>query len=129
MCFYVSNNLKHRRVKVAKKDIICYKVLINEKKHKFLYAPLRSFTYQIRRNCFFSFTKKQKLKVILFGSRYQIHEGFHSFSNKKKLRGKIGFGSRKAFLCVIPKGSEYFYNPEKMEYVSEYIRVVKQIYL
>jgi hypothetical protein len=50
-----------------------------------------------------------------------ICKGFHSYSNKRK----IIWCPDRSFYCVvkgiIPKGSEYYYNPDRHEYVSNQI--------
>ena len=111
MCFVIHKD--HPKAKVAEKDIKVYKVLENNR------GRLIS-TYQ-----YFKYNPKQlyhsKIVIEPWREKLLIDEGLHSFSSLKGVDDHISCCAWEACVCefIIPKGSEYYYNPDKQEYVSD----------
>ena len=125
MCFYIHED--HQKVKIARKDITCYKVLRNINSR--YYAPYQCVEYR--------YNKLKKSKIITrprpgtFGSG-TIDLGLHSLTDLKSVKRFINrtllvYSGDPVFEAVIPKGSEYYYNPYKGEYVSNQLMIVKRI--
>ncbi len=120
MCFHIHNN--HKEVKIAKKDITCYKLLVkrNPSDIGIFISPYRNYEY--------NFNKKTLYKVNNFIKTYKTYDtisitditkGLHSFSSIKGLKDKHWLSTYNiAFKCIIPKGTKYYYNPDDKEYVS-----------
>lgn len=127
MCFIV-HDIHLPQVKIAKKDIVCYKVVFWESKlnayipliwsehvryrlgtvHKALDdygVPIRSLEIIIEK-----LGRKDDLE------RYVVNEGIHSFKREQIL---MGTGNGVCLKCVIPKGAEYLENDHT--YVSSQI--------
>jgi len=107
MCFHIHRN--HFRAKVAEKDIRVYKLLCyyNERFH----SPFCYFPYIPKKNY------KSKIVKILGG---YIANGLHFYSSLEWAKYNVSGIGRKNVICefIIPKGSEYYYNPDTKEYVS-----------
>jgi hypothetical protein len=112
MCFYPGKSAK---VKVAEKDIVCYKILLGDDLGA-VYA--------------YPYLKNKRTPVIELKIRQNsleksyITRGYHSF---KQLKSAIvsGFAWEHIGKFVIPKGALYYSN--KSEYVSETIIFVKRL--
>ena len=107
MCFYIHH--KHRKPKIAKRDINCYKLGMK--------IDETSFKSEFQEHLY-NFGEKQT-ELELSPIHDIIMAGYHSYSNKRKLR----FGFPYRVKCIIPKGSIYYYNPCMKEYVSSNIIV------
>jgi len=131
MCFYVQS--KNKDPKIAKRDIVCYKIFrTNDIKTKHVLSLYQDFKYRygvlyeldgyinpITRNKSWGKGKEQIIEV-----------GLHSYSSKRQAQKEINgyfVGRRKIYECTIPKGSTYYYNSDRKEYVSDQIIINKQI--
>ena len=109
---------KHPEVKIAKRDITCYKEVIKHRLSKYITSLFKDFVYKIG--------IEYKQKMIVTGRWIDV--GFHSYSNKAVLSKDNRFGYEIFFVkCIIPKGSEYYYNSYWCEYVSNQI-IIKEIF-
>jgi len=115
MCFIIDYN-KHPEVKIAKKDIRCYKNLIKDKESK-LISPYYNFEYELGKR---ESTEMRKQNII-------IQAGFHTYSCKYKALSKKYFSSELTFKAIIPKGSRYYYSSVYKEYVSNSIVITEKI--
>jgi len=116
MCFIIDE--KHPDKKIATKSIMCYKVLkmVDNK----LRSPYQNFSYKLGR----------KYTSRLGKECGYINKGLHSFSSKEAaLYERDDWYASKyiIFICKIPKGSEYYYNPTNQEYVSNQLIITKQL--
>jgi len=112
MCFDISN--KHPNAKIAKRDIICFKVL------QVWGKELRSPT----RHCLYRYDEIMPQRQLIPSPYYEyINCGYHSYSNKKKsdYRGwGNGTGGKILVQCIIPAGSTYYYNERDLQYIQLY---------
>ncbi len=118
MCFETT---KSARAKIAKTDIVCWKVLRLDN------TPI----YECRNPPYIKgkINPNVKIKKVIDFGEYSINEGYHSFKEKKVPRGYMI--AREQFRnypqClkkfIIPAGTRYFEN--ETEYVSETIMLVK----
>ena len=121
MCFEIHS--RYPKPRTAKKDIVCYKSVYatfdDDGEYREFYSVYQTFLYRIGTE--YSLGKELKVRDGL-----SIDEGFHSFSNKKKLKpwNTDEFAHLK---CIIPAGSTYYYDPLDREYVSDRIRIVEEI--
>lgn len=110
MCFFISE--KYSKEKIAKKDIVCYKRLKINPTGNFL-SPYQKKPYKL------NILYRSRLEL---SSYHTIDVGIHSYSCKKRatrllnrVRGEVLVKS------IIPKGSRYYYNQIRHEYVSNRI--------
>lgn len=142
MCLYVNN----KKVRVAKKDIVCYKIVIKERK-KWIYRIFHKPTY--RAPFYFNYIYQLKKLNDLGKSLYVaispeelcgvVHEGFHSFvdiQDAKRMLSESCYRYNKGWTivqCVIPKGAEYVKGTIDLSenspasYVSDEIICVKEV--
>lgn len=107
MCFLI--NEKQSRLKIADKDIVCYK--------RFKYGEcLKSATLGVP----YVFGRKYEQEPLKRRGMY-VDEGYHSYSTASKALKSIYSQLHTVVRCVIPKGSEYYYNYWYSEYVSNRI--------
>lgn len=144
MCLYITN----RGIQIAKEDIICYKILVKERKkwiprifHKSTYrAPFnRHYTYQLkglndlRESLYISCPVYPEVSPCGV-----VREGFHSFADIRDAERMLfewdyipGVG--KIVQCIIPKGAEYIKGTiglsqnSPANYVSNKIICVKEV--
>lgn len=122
MCFYVDPN--HSRVKVASKDIFCWKVSNRKQKRGKFKSLHEEFYYDMRRKYYDSNTVLVNDELV-----GKVDRAYHSYSDFYKAslgdRGGRGFNNPFKFncfvLCIIPKGSRYAINPDNKEYISDTI--------
>ncbi len=139
MCLKIRNTKESRTLWVANEDITCYKVL--DVWGKQIISPYQSFKYKIGK------LYKAKLKVAPVDKIDGIHrfkgndkwtddtiidfiyKGLHSYTSLKALnkRQYYNFFGYNTFKCIIPKGSEFYIDPIRGEYVSNQIIIVKEI--
>lgn len=143
MCFYIHK--QHQEVKIAEKDITCYKVLAKYGKHKYESLHKRHMYLMGEIETVENFTfdtgnynnLKNSPERIPYSSESSyakaITVGLHSFSDIGRATFELVEGMRdpsnrrrknsKLRLCVfkIPKGALYYYNPVDDEYVSNEI--------
>lgn len=108
MCFFIHEY--HAEKKIANRDITCYKYLYNNFR-----SPYQGKLYRLNK------LYKSSIRMIIdFDIIPIITIGLHSYSCKRfairqmKAEGILVKG-------IIPKGSEYYYNPVRHEYVSNQI--------
>jgi len=112
MCFHIDKE-KHPKVKIAKQDIICYKRLVSNNGR--LTGVYFDYNYVLGA---LNYQPLYKMEI----AAGKIHFGFHSYSNKKKVHEFYT-----SYICIIPKGSEYFYNSRYQEYVSNQIIIKEEL--
>ena len=117
MCFIIHE--KYPEEKIAKKDIVCYKILERNSTVDFL-SPYQKKHYKL------NILYRSRLELSSY--RITIDIGIHSYSCKKKATYWIN-KVRNGVLAkgIIPKGSRYYYNPTMHEYVSNRIILQKII--
>lgn len=96
---------KSKKPKIAKKDIICYKVLeVRDGKY---YSPVMLFRYDLDvlyKSC-------GEPHVTYNGSRYEVDRGmFHAYTSKNTAYNSLllVWRGRCVFPAIIPKGSKYY---------------------
>ena len=124
MCFNISN--KYPDVKIAKRDIPCYKVLsfVNIR----IISPIKGHTYFTTYDPDGSvYDIEDKFSFDYnYSTAVSIESGIHSFSNYKKAKRYMHDCTCDViYKAIIPKGTEYYYNPEDHEYVSLKLTVIK----
>lgn len=112
MCF----KTKGSKIKIAKKDIICYKEVRTIKNYYFknyCFSYYYDFKYEYDK----IYSNKSKLKLFIrwLFDKYVLSEGYHSYTTSENTNIK----------CIIPKWSLYLINKEGTEYVSTSIKVLK----
>lgn len=119
MCFYIDP--KHPDKKKAKRDITCYKIINKEWR-----SYIQIFKYVQGKTC--SDGDALDIEKHLFGMKV-IHRGYHSYSNKKIALHNCYQMAHKYMLvrCIIPEGSDYYYNSSLHEYVSNKIKITDVI--
>lgn len=106
MCFIIHDN--HPKEKIANRDIVCYKCLWDNFR-----SPYRYKLYKLNK------LYRSHITIdTLCGST--ITRGLHSYSYKRfaiRQMGSYGILVK----GIIPKGSKYYYNSDRHEYVSNQI--------
>ena len=127
MCFYIQKG-KNSKPKVAKQNITCYKVFYRSdcsgNQHgSYVKSYYQSFKYKIG-----VLYELDGYMVPIKGYRNDtIEVGLHSYSTRAKaFREKGGWDYKVIHECIIPKGSIYYHNDYKEEYVSDQIIIVKR---
>ncbi len=134
MCFYIRNTEEARTLWVAKEDIVCYKTMVNYNS-KVATSRYKNFIYILGR------VYKQKLEKIpkvtkeglyifpvVNGVWRTVSLGFHSYSTCQEARRNTGmWNTFSVYRCIIPKGSEFYYDRERKEYISNQIKIVKKL--
>jgi len=120
MCFVIHKD--HPKAKVAEKDIRAFKRLLWDEQSKALLTPVKFFKYKPNKLYKSSFTYSG------FTNNH-INKGRHSYSSLKKAK-LLSLWSSSKVICefIIPKGSEYYYNPKLEEYVSNKIMWTGRVY-
>ena len=121
MCFIIDS--LHQEEKIATEDIVCYKLLSNKNLY-YMQSPVQNTKYWHRvfkRN----FVIK-KSKLILYDSN-AIEVGLHSYSTYDALISHWLYqdykSNRRIYNAVIPKGSHYYYDSVRNQYVSDTLKV------
>lgn len=146
MCLYTTNT----KIRTAQKDIICYKVLIKERKN-WIFRIFRKPTYRAPFYNYYTYQLKKryclrKCLIHVFTTYpahpYKVGVGFHSFvdiQDAKRMLSKWydiygNRGRRQTIVqCVIPKGAEYVKGTIDLSenspasYVSDEIICVKEV--
>ena len=117
-------------MKVAKRDIVCYKVVhanvYTMNSEVILRSAYRNFVYVIGKTY-----KKRDVSFQNFAKRRIVNgEGYHSFT-KRVVRSaswlaKNSYSRSVSLKCVIPKGTAYFVG-KKGDKVSRALRIVSAI--
>jgi hypothetical protein len=132
MCFIVE--LKHSDHFIAKKDIVCYKILNEFCRHEWIddepktvfkiVSPFKGFTYELN-NLYKLFSPLMEINNGF--SEHTIQEGFHSYTKLRIAKNITHSNCESVFKCIIPKGSEYYVNDLYNEYVSNQIIIKEKI--
>lgn len=116
MCFIIDP--KHPEKKIAKRDITCYKVL----------NSLATSIYQLKPYELGVLYKQKMEDPIKKGlGDAKINIGFHSYSNIKRANLIVLLIGNYVYKTIIPKGSEYYYNSMRNEYVSNQIIIKEKL--
>lgn len=124
MCFYIDK--KNPNKQIAKKDIVCWKVLevLPNNKLMSIYYPVVYKKGKLKTS------RIDKITLNIFDNE-TINKGLHSFTNKNmaiiEYRWIKSIYNSKEFevvKCIIPAGSAYFVNRYKEEYVSNKIMML-----
>ena len=120
MCFEIHPD--YPEALIAKRDILCYKVLNQNKLRDDISSPFQLDPYFSKSSQDITVTKTVK-KIQRFDSA--IYEGLHTFSNYLRTWewSRDTFG---VYFAIIPKGTKYYYNSNKKEYVSEKLIVYRK---
>lgn len=121
MCFFAIK--KYGKIKIAHKDIVCYKTLMYN---------MQSF-WKYHQYYFDKLEPKLRLKNVCSDKEFvRIEEGYHSFSTEEKVMAEYEHWSYsyknliQMVKCIIPKGSRYYYDPDTSSYVSNQI-IIKEV--
>jgi len=137
MCFNI--HIEYPKKLIAEKNITCYKRVVRLKDEIVCnihhLEVMRIDTSKLRKSILLSPYRYQQYKTrVLYRSRLVdnkcngcIHEGLHSHSSLRQAEIKREDHYEKIIRCVIPKGAEYYYNPEEKEYVSNQLRTIKLV--
>ena len=107
MCFFIHEN--HKEKKIANRDITCYKYLYNSFR-----SPYKGKLYRLNK-----LYRSSICITMTICKTPIITRGLHSYSCKR-FAIKNGYGEI-LVKGIIPKGSKYYYNPDRHEYVSNQI--------
>lgn len=103
---------KAKPIKVATKDIVCWKVVepVNRHDSTRYKAIYRSFIYELGVN-YKLHTKLQRIDASIYSDGPEVKEGFHSYCTLKDLKScnafELRYNNYVIARCIIPKGSEY----------------------
>jgi len=123
MCFTVHE--KHRKVKIAKQGITCWKVF-TDRWQKNIVPYDQGFKSEYL-DFKYNFYKLYTGKLDLPDGR-EINEGFHSYSTIDKALS-VKSRNQSYVECFIPIGAKYYYNPRTREYVSDSIYIMDSTYV
>lgn len=119
MCFNIDT--KNPDVKVAETDIVCYKVLElaqMDGQDPYWRSSIRNFRYTLGE----TYSLAKKLSRTNDDTADEILEGFHSYSSEESVYSKAGGYLNGSCKFIIPAGSEYYFNENYKEFVSDRIR-------
>ena len=131
MCLH----LNYLELKIADKDIVCYK-LVEKTKIKGVYkSSFKKFEYIIRRlytnNINYSFANKviKETKVFISYIQYTEEGMFHSYASYlyPVILSPLPCGA--LLKCIIPKGAYYFegYFDDSPSYASSQIKILEEL--
>lgn len=143
MCLYLTNI---RKTRIAKEDIICYKILIKERKRG-IFRIFRKSTYRAPFNTHYTYQLKElndlgrslTIGINTYPDNLPVvREGYHSFvdvQDAKHMSSELYYipGVMKIVQCIIPKGAEYIKGTisqsptSPASYVSNKIICVKEV--
>lgn len=122
MCFYI--HPAHSEVKIAEEDIECYKILdsvvIN---YPIMISPYQKEVY-FRKGGSSEYVIKE-VKKFGFDETGNIHEGLHTHSTLETADNQRGWSER-VYKAIIPKGTKYYYDPDKKEFVSLKLKIYRK---
>ena|ERR1035437_712779 len=114
MCFTVRKNQSQQ---IATEDITCYKMFKDPEYFSvpdgIFRSPFQSFDYEKGKR----YDLGKELNII----EDEIDEGFHSYIRETAAIMAVAAVGREVAICIIPKGSKYYIDPVKEEYVSDSI--------
>lgn len=124
MCFIIHK--KHSTVKIAAEDITCYKI--------FKFSPLYKGKYLTPFQLQLVAAKSLMISDIEKGaldSSDELTYGIHSLTSlDAAVLFKENYFSKTETVfveCTIPKGSEYYYNPDTNQYISNQLQLGEEI--
>lgn len=135
----MSLEIKDINIKVAEKDIVCYKIvnkdiqsfndIMTGKKKIFTtyYGIVFGKTYcHIYNSRHVDLKFEEFIDQYSYKKRYRVVGGYHSYRTKEwiKVPDEPGIVLVE---CIIPKGTKYIEDDFGMYYVSETIRIVKEL--
>lgn len=129
MCFYISR--KHPELKIAERDIICWKLMLNCNRGyptNHVESRYEGYLYQLGYHYREDLGFKTYFSCAL--NNEVIGRGIHSYSTRREANEyfKNDYSDRAIIVeCYIPKGSSYYYNEFKKEYCSLDICLVQII--
>ena len=119
MCFIISKKRPNSRI--AKRKIKVYKTVVKVSSQIHLHL-IRSEIWQHIYSEGLQPTVELK-EVWCDWNKKKIQEGYHSYHlSRFELRTTIG-SLFSYIICYIPKGAEYYYNPDLKEYISNQIEI------
>lgn len=112
MCFIKKKRTD--KLKIAKKDIVCYKVSIRSTSC----GVPNDFTKFNPYYCWgFTYKQEKQATVIKLGTRnIEVNKGYHSYKNRRHLMNYWNGCDLYVGIFIIPKGAKYYENDQ--EYVS-----------
>lgn len=128
MTFIISKNSPNTRVKIANKDIECYKTL--ELSYKGNIVSLYSYDVYFNKGESKDFVLKEIKQLYVNKRDNSIENGLSSCSVYRRAqyyKSKAYIKERFIYAGIIPKGSRYYYNPDTEEYVSDKLIVFNNI--
>lgn len=122
MCFIIHE--KHPKKKIARINKTCYKVMYRGQE-KGEYISLYQWAKYSKRIIHTSEIDKPSYDG---DGNLEITNGRHSYSDIVMARMfKDVEDERVIVKCTIPRGSEYYYNPTEQEYVSNQIKIIREV--
>jgi hypothetical protein len=123
MCFFVSKSKGYSKKKIAIADIVCYKLFPKRKRRgnqygSFVVSKHRCFEYKLGETYY---EDSMKIEIDWYGQKI-INFGLHSFSSLTRAI-ENNWDTDIILKCIIPAGATYYYNPDRSEYVSDYITI------
>ena len=115
---YVIDNV----FKVAKKDIICYKIFDLTPRGK-LISPCRAMRYDFNTH-YYQTGVKFTFNINFFNSRIYIERGLHSFKRKDSCSV---YDNSALVKCIIPKESLYLMSSLEEHIVSDNLIITNEI--
>ncbi len=134
MCFYIRNTIESRTLWVAKEDIVCYKILKYNRA-----SSVQDFQYKLNKvykeplfvipKPSFGIYKIRMTEKGFMGDFYTpLYHGFHSYIElDQDLKNDAKRWWECVYKCIIPKGSEFYYDPVEKQYLSNQIKIVKKL--
>jgi len=122
MCFIISDKKNYSKERIAKRDIPCNKILLVKEDGKF--DGIFNYAVPLYELNVVSYAKDESqeqmdsFRVYIGIHKSEIFTGIHSYSRKRKLKIQWDSESEAIIYCRIPKGTKYYYNPSRKEYVS-----------
>jgi hypothetical protein len=126
MCFDISPYSD--AVQIAEKDIVCYKRLLPRydfrNNLKFIQSPYQDEIY-FKRGGSSKYINK-KVKEFTFNKNHSsIFQGLHTYIDLKYAKNRTD-RHEELHKAIIPKGTKYYYNNYRGEYVSLKLRVYRK---
>lgn len=130
LCIKGSYNSKcdpNKFKKIAKKDIVCYKVckLIFKNKKSIYQSICQQFNYELGYH-YYQTDKKFRYGYGYGGGYIAVFVGLHSYTQLNKAKSNSLKKIHKIIECVIPKDSEYFVGVDN-DYVSDNLIFIKEV--
>lgn len=126
MCFVISR-ARYKGVQIADHNITVYKMLNTE-----IEGKLRPFSFT---DTMIYELKKKNVEIPLqpnlkeYNNSIEVSKGYYSYKTITIAKKQVKYNSikNKLFKCIIPKGSEYIYNPWDGVIISSNIIIQKHV--